>query len=133
MRQQPSNLGIKDAYQLRALWNLNPEQLFDREAEGVLLVHRRDIVEPVEIGERLQIGLVLDQLFGPAMQQSDMRVDTLDNLAVELEHKTKHAVGRGMLGPKVDREVARRGFRHGAPPKRAAETSPTPPKVPWFR
>ena len=85
------------------------EQLFRREAEGVLLVHRRDIVEPVEIGDRLQIGLVLDQLLGAAMQEPDMRIDALDHLAVELEHQAQHAVRRRMLRPEIDGEVAQRG------------------------
>jgi hypothetical protein len=58
----------------------------------MLLVHRRDVVEPVEIGQRLQIGLVLDQLLGAAMQQADMRIDALDDLAVELQHQAQHAV-----------------------------------------
>src|SRR6516165_3593210 len=31
----------------------------------MLQIHRRDIVEPVEIAERLQIGLVFDQLLVP--------------------------------------------------------------------
>jgi hypothetical protein len=56
---------------------------------------------------------MLDQFFGPTMQETDMRIDALDNLAVKLKHKTEHAVGRGMLGPKVDREIAGRRFRHG--------------------
>ena len=90
------------------------EQLLDREAEGVLLVHRRDIVEPVEIRDRLQIGLVLDQLLGAAMQQADMRIDALDHLAVELEHQAQHAVRRRMLRPEIDGEVAQRGFGHRA-------------------
>ena len=55
----------------------------------MLLVHRRDIIEPVEIGHRLQIGLGLDQLFGAAMQQADMRIDALDDFAVELQHQAQ--------------------------------------------
>jgi hypothetical protein len=50
------------------------------------------------------------------MQEPDMGVDPLDNLAVKLKYKTEHAVGRGVLGPKVDREIAGRRFRHGEPP-----------------
>jgi hypothetical protein len=50
----------------------------------MLLVHRRDVVEPVEIRDCLQIGLVLDQLFRAAMEQPNMRVDPLDDLAVKL-------------------------------------------------
>jgi len=73
---------------LRAPGHLDPEQLLDRQAEAVLLVHRRDIVEPIEIRHRLHIGLRFDQLLGAAMQETDMRIDTLDNLAVELEHET---------------------------------------------
>ncbi len=87
MGQQPPDLAIQNANELRALRELQAEQLFGRQAECMLLIHGRDVIEPVEIGERLQIGLVLDQLFGPAMQESDMRIDPLDNLAVELKNK----------------------------------------------
>ena len=72
----------------------------------MLLIHRRDIIEPVEIRDRLQIGLLLDQLFGAAMQQADMRIDALDDLAVEFEHQTQHAMRRRMLRPEIDREVS---------------------------
>ena len=81
--------------------------------EGVLLVHRRDIVEPVEIGHRLQVGLVLDQLLGAAVQQPDMRIDALDDLAVELQHQPQHAVRGRMLRPEVDGEVADLLLGHG--------------------
>ena len=90
-----------------------PEQLLAGEAEGVLLVHRRDVVEAVEIADRLQVGLVLDQLLGAAVQQADVGVDALHHLAVELQHEAQHAVGGGMLGAEVDVEVADFGFRHG--------------------
>ena len=72
----------------------------------MLLVHRRDIVEPVEIRDRLQIGLVLDQLFGAAMQQADMRIDAGDDLAVELQHQAQHAVRGRMLRSEIDGEIA---------------------------
>src|SRR5262249_48717344 len=35
----------------------------------------------------------------------DMRIDTLDHLAVELEHKPKHAVGGRVLRPEIDGEL----------------------------
>ena len=50
MREQPPDLAVKHADELRAARHLEPEQLFRREAERMLLVHRRDIVEPVEYG-----------------------------------------------------------------------------------
>jgi len=72
----------------------------------MLLVHRRDVVEPVEIRQSLEIGLVLDQLLGAAVEQPDMRVDALDHFAVELEHEAEHAVGGRMLRPEIDGELA---------------------------
>ena len=75
----------------------------------MLLVHRRDVVEAVEIRDRLQVGLLLDQLLGAAMQQADMRIDAFDDFAVELEHQTQHAMRRRVLRPEVDGEIAERG------------------------
>ena len=86
------------------------------ETEGMLLVHRRDVVEPVEIGHRLQIGLMLDQLLRAAMEEADMRVDALDDLAVELKHQTQHAMRGRVLRAEVDVEVADVGFSHHAFP-----------------
>ena len=63
----------------------------------MLLVHRRDVIETVEIGNRLQISLVLDQLFGASMQKPDMRIDALHHLSVQLENKAQYAMRRRML------------------------------------
>ena len=112
MRQQPPDLAIEHADQLRAPGHREPQQFFGREAEGMLLIHRRDIVEPVEIGDRLQIGLGFDQLLGAAMQQSDMRIDALDHLAVELQHQAQDAVRGRMLRPEIDGEIAQLRFGH---------------------
>ncbi len=84
---------------------VDAQQLLDGEREGMLLAHRRDVIEPVEIGHRLQIGLVLDQLLGAAVQQADMRVGALDDLAVHLQHQAQHAVRRRMLRPEIHREA----------------------------
>jgi hypothetical protein len=106
VRQQAADLGVQDANDLSPLGHLDREQLFDREAERMLLIHRRDIVEPVEIGHSLQIGLVLDQLLGAAMEQSDVRIHAFHHLAVELEHEAQHAVRGRMLRPEIDGEIA---------------------------
>ena len=106
MGEQPADLGIEHADELAAFRHGDADQLLDRERIGMLLVHRRDVVEPVEIRERLEIGLVLDQLLGAAMQQPDMRIDALDHLAVELEHEPEHAVRGRMLRAEIDGELA---------------------------
>ena len=78
----------------------------------MLLIHRRDIIEPVEIRDRLEIGLLLDQLLGAAVKQADMRVDAGNDLTVELEHQTQHAVRGRMLRSEIDGEIAKGGFGH---------------------
>jgi hypothetical protein len=82
-------------------------------AEGVLLVHRRAVVQPVEIRHGLKIGLLLDQLLCAAMQQADMRIDTGDDFAIKVQHHAQDAVRRRMLRTEVDREIAGGDFRHG--------------------
>ena len=114
MRQQPPDLGEQHADELRALGHLQRQQLLGREAEGVLLVHRRHVVEAVEIADGLQVGLVLDQLLGAAMQEADMRIDARDDLAVQLQHQAQHAMRRRMLRAEVDGEIAEFGFGHDA-------------------
>src|SRR5258707_3437662 len=39
------------------------------------------------------------------MQQADMRIDPLDDLAVELEHQSQHAMRRRMMRAEVDRVI----------------------------
>src|SRR5260370_1094890 len=39
-----------------------------------------------------------------------MRVDALDDLPVELQYQTQHAVSRRMLGPEIEGEIAQAGF-----------------------
>jgi hypothetical protein len=68
MRQKPTDFAKEDADKLPALWHRYFEQFFGGEAEGMLLIHRCDVVEPVEIGQGLQIVLVLYELFRAAME-----------------------------------------------------------------
>ena len=102
-------LRIEHADQLGAVRHREAEQPLDRQHEGVLAVHRRDVVEPVEIRHRLEVGLVLDQLLGAAVQQADMRIGALDHLAVQLEDQPQHAMRGRVLRAKIDGEVASRG------------------------
>ena len=112
MRQDATDFAIQDADQLGAARHGDSEQLFRCQTKRVLLVHRRDIIEPVEIRDRLQIGLLLDQLFGAAMKQPDMRIETLHHLAVEFQHQTQHAVSRGVLRSEIDSEIPKSGLVH---------------------
>jgi hypothetical protein len=51
-------------------------------------------------------GLALGQLLGGAVQQADVRVGPLDDLAVQLQHQAQHAVRRRVLRAEVQRVVA---------------------------
>jgi hypothetical protein len=76
-------LFVEHAHELSPLWNRQSEQLLCCKAEAVLLVHWGPVIKPVEIWDALQIGLVLDQLLGAAVQAADMRIDALDDLAIK--------------------------------------------------
>src|SRR5262249_39377500 len=90
------------------------QELLGCQRERMLLVHRRDVVEPVEIGQGLQIGLVLNQLFGAAVQRADVRIDALDHFAVELENEAQHTVRGRVLWPEIDGEITERRLVHPA-------------------
>lgn len=78
----------------------------------MLLIHGRDIIEPIEIGQRLKVSLVFDQLLGAAMKKTDVRIDPRDNFSIELEYEPQYAMRRRMLWPKVQREIARTRLGH---------------------
>jgi hypothetical protein len=49
------------------------------------------------------------------VKQTDMRIDALNDFAVEFEHQAQNAMRRRMLRPEIDREIAEvlRLFIHG--------------------
>src|SRR5215475_7022079 len=116
MVENTRDLVEQDADVLAAQWHFEAEQLLDRQHEGVLLAHRRDVVETVEIRNRLEVGLVLDKFLGAAMQQADMRIEPLDDLAVHFHHEPQHAMRRRMLRPEVERHRLDLDFGHQALP-----------------
>ena len=95
--------------------HLDAEQLLDREHEAVLLHHRRDVLEPVEVGDALQVRADLDELLGAAMQEPDVRVGPLDHLAVHLQDEAEHTVRGRVLRAEVDCESALVDVGHGLP------------------
>jgi hypothetical protein len=65
---------------------------------------------------------VLDQLLGPAVQKTDMRVHALHDLTVELQYQTQYAVSRRMLGPEIEGEIAQVSFGHNGLASAAGST-----------
>src|SRR5262249_33542143 len=80
-------------------------------------------------------------------QEPDVRIDALDDFAVELEHQPQYPVRGWMLRPEIDVELADLGLSHAvlnlshSPPQRASlgraparAVPPTPkPRRPWRR
>ena len=73
---------------------------------GPLAEQRADVLERVEVADRLVVVGVLAQLLDAAMEVAEDRVEVDDLLAVELEHDPEHAVGRRVLRPHVDEHLA---------------------------
>jgi hypothetical protein len=90
---------------LRTQRRRDPKQLLDREHVGVLVAHHRDVVETIHVADRLIERLVLGELFSRTMQQTDVRVCLLNDLAIELQHEAQYAVCRRMLRAEVEREI----------------------------
>src|SRR5262249_36877056 len=78
----------------------------------MFLIHRRDIIEPVEVRDVLEIGAGLHQLLCAAVEEPDMRVDSLDDFAVEFENEPKDAVRSRMLRAKIDCKITDRIVAH---------------------
>jgi hypothetical protein len=63
------------------------------------------------------------------MQETNMRVNALYDLSVELEYKTQHPMGRWVLGPEIDGEIADSSFGHSG---LMLAASATPSRFNWF-
>ena len=66
--QDPPDFRIKHPDKRGAARHHGAGQPFDGQTPGMFLVHRRHIVQPVEIGQVLQVGAAFHQLFGAAME-----------------------------------------------------------------
>ena len=87
------------------LGHIHAHQFFNRHHIGVFVDHHRYIIETIHIRQILNVGAGLGEFFSGAMQQADMRVGALHDLAIELQHQPQHAVRRRMLGTKVHRVI----------------------------
>ena len=72
----------------------------------MFLIHRRHVVEAIEIRQVLQIGPAFHQLLGPAVEKSDVRVAPLDDFAVEFQDQSQNAVSGRMLRAEIDVEIS---------------------------
>lgn len=105
MVQDTGDLGKQGSNVLGTVGNLNVEKLLNGKSKALLVGHHGDIVQTVKVGQSLKIGLVLDQLLGASMQQTDVGVGSDDFFTGKLEDQSQHTVGGRVLGSEVDSVV----------------------------
>jgi hypothetical protein len=101
MRKQASDFAVQHPDQLAAAWRCDPQELFGGQAERMLLVHRCDIVEAVEVADRLLVRLVLDQLFGAWVKKADVGIDAPDESPSSSSTRRSTPCADGSCGPKL--------------------------------
>lgn len=106
MVEDTGNLAKQSPDILGSNGDIDIEKLLDSEGEALLIRHHGNVIETIEVGQSLEVGLVLDQLLGTSMKQADVGVGTNNFLSAQFENQPQHAVGGGMLGTKVDGVVA---------------------------
>ena len=92
----------EDTKPLRAVGDLEAEELFDGEAVAEIVGHRRQIVDAIGEGNDLLVELGLAGLLDAGVQVADVGGAGDDGLAVDLEDETEDAMRRGMLGAHVE-------------------------------
>ncbi len=86
--------------------HLDTKQLLDCQAVGMLVRHRRNIVQTIHIRNGLHPGTGFGELLGGPVQQTDVRVGALNDFTVQFEHETQYPVGRRVLRTEVECEIA---------------------------
>ena len=102
MRRAAVQLGEQDTDRCCTLRDLDAEQLLDCHGESQLIVKRRQIVHPGDVGAALGEGELLSGLFHPGVEVANDRLGAADDLAFQLDLEAEHPVGRGVLRPHVE-------------------------------
>ena len=102
MVQDTGDLAEQSADPLGTLGNLNVQQLLNSQGEALLVGHHGNIVQTIKVGQCLQVCLVLDQLLGTTVQQTNMGICADDLLSVQLQNQTQHTVSGRVLRTEVD-------------------------------
>jgi len=101
MVQNAGNFAKQCPDPLRSFWHLNVQQLLYGQREALLVRHHGDIVQTVEVGQCLKVGLVLNELLRTTVQETDVRVCAHNLFTIQLQDQAQHTVGSWMLRAKV--------------------------------
>ena len=85
--------------------DLMPHQLLDRQGPTEIHVHRRQVVEPVGVGDPLAGREVLADLLGTAVEIPDVGLGLRDDFTIGSQHQPQHAMRARVLRPHVDEHL----------------------------
>ena len=105
MRRDAVQLDGDDADVFGPQRHLDAGELFHRHRPGVVVVHRRQIVEAIGVADVLVVGEVLADLLLAAMQIAQVRDGFEHHLAVGAQDDAQHAVGGRVLRAHVDEHL----------------------------
>ena len=75
---------------------VDSQKFLHRQRVGDVVGQRRQVIQPVGVGDELGVGHVLGDLFVAAMQITHLRNGFGDHFAVQFEDDAQHAVGGGV-------------------------------------
>ena len=105
MRGDAVEFSEQDADDLSARGSFDIDQLFYSKAVAKTIRHGGHVIHAIHVRRELGVGAVFADLFDATMEVADHAFDGFDAFAVELQHKTQHTVGRGMLRPHVENHL----------------------------
>jgi len=92
----PAEFPAEDPEDLRALGDLDRHELLDGRHVGHVVRDRRQVVPPVGVRDELVVAVGLRDLLHPAVEEADVELGLLDELAPQCEDDAQHAVRRGV-------------------------------------
>jgi hypothetical protein len=100
--RHPRELAADHADRVRARRRLDPAHALGGERDGTVVRQRREVVEPVGVGDEAVVAERLAQLLHAAVQVADVGNGLDHALAVHLEHDAQHPVRGRVLRAHVE-------------------------------
>jgi len=103
MRRKARQLGADhaDILAARRQLPLQAQQFLDRQRVGDVVGHRRQVIQPVRVGNELGVGAILGDLLVAAVQVADLGPHPGNPLAVQFDHQAQHPVRGRVRRPHV--------------------------------
>ena len=78
--QYPCNLAEHRTNVFCPEWDINPQQSLYGQRVGLLVTHHGDVVQTIEVGQALDVGLIFHQLLCATMEEANVRITPKNSL-----------------------------------------------------